>query len=218
MNSHKLTTNSSSKGFDAMFKLVLVGDSGVGKSNILSRFTRNTFTHEEKSTIGVEFATKIVNISLDDKEEKDIRIKTQVWDTAGQERYRAITNAYYRNAVGAILVIDITQDRDSTFQNVKRWLRELRSHASDDLVTVMAGNKIDLRETGRISKKDALDFAQKHNMQYFETSALTGTNVNIIFETLVKDIYKTACSDDQIINPTIQVENPNEHNTRRCCN
>lgn len=211
---------SSSKGFDAMFKLVLVGDSGVGKSNLLSRFTRNHFTHEEKSTIGVEFATKIVPINKDIGAE--VRIKAQVWDTAGQERYRAITNAYYRNAVGAVLVIDLTQDRNTTFSNAKRWLRELRNHASDDVVTVMAGNKIDLRESRTnfkcISKEDAEDFSRRHKIKYFETSALTGENVNLIFESLVHEIHKVVESDDNLDPKTIKVEaDCNETKQSRCC-
>ena len=112
----------SAGGFDYLFKIVLVGDSGVGKSNLLSRFTRNTFTEDEKSTIGVEFATRIVPMS-DGK-----RIKAQIWDTAGQERYRAITNAYYRGALGAALVYDISERK--SFDNVPRWLGELRDHAN----------------------------------------------------------------------------------------
>jgi hypothetical protein len=107
----------SAANFDHLFKIVLVGDSGVGKSNLLSRFTRNTFTTDEKSTIGVEFATRIVPM-VDEK-----KIKAQIWDTAGQERYRAITNAYYRGALGAMLVYDVT--KQSTFENIPRWLREV---------------------------------------------------------------------------------------------
>ncbi|KAK8476415.1 hypothetical protein V6N11_068368 [Hibiscus sabdariffa] len=103
--------------YDYLFKVVLIGDSGVGKSNLLSRFTKNEFSLESKSTIGVEFATR--SIRVDDKV-----VKAQIWDTAGQERYRAITSAYYRGAVGALLVYDVT--RHVTFENVERWLKELR--------------------------------------------------------------------------------------------
>ena len=103
--------------YDYLFKVVLIGDSGVGKSNLLSRFTRNEFSLESKSTIGVEFATRSMNV--DGK-----TIKAQIWDTAGQERFRAVTSAYYRGAVGALIVYDIT--RGHTFDNVARWLEELR--------------------------------------------------------------------------------------------
>lgn len=110
----------------------------AGKSNLLSRFTRDDFNTDEKSTIGVEFATRIVTM----KDGK--RIKAQIWDTAGQERYRAITTAYYRGALGALLVYDVT--KSSTFDNVPRWLRELKDHATRDIVLQVVGNKIDLTE------------------------------------------------------------------------
>ncbi|KAG0495115.1 hypothetical protein HPP92_006109 [Vanilla planifolia] len=119
--------------YDYLFKLVLIGDSGVGKSNLLSRFTRNEFNLESRSTIGVEFATRSLNV--------DGRIiKAQIWDTAGQERYRAITSAYYRGAVGALLVYDVT--RRPTFENVERWLRELREHTDPNIVVMLVGKQI----------------------------------------------------------------------------
>ncbi|KAG9343662.1 hypothetical protein JZ751_013833 [Albula glossodonta] len=108
--------------------VVLIGDSGVGKSNLLSRFTRNEFNLESKSTIGVEFATR--SIQVDGK-----TIKAQIWDTAGQERYRAITSAYYRGAVGALLVYDIA--KHLTYENVERWLKELRDHADNNIVIML---------------------------------------------------------------------------------
>ena len=111
-----------------VFLVVLIGDSGVGKSNLLSRFTRNEFNLESKSTIGVEFATR--SIQVDGK-----TIKAQIWDTAGQERYRAITSAYYRGAVGALLVYDIA--KHLTYENVERWLRELRDHADANIVIML---------------------------------------------------------------------------------
>ncbi|KAK9936620.1 hypothetical protein M0R45_013450 [Rubus argutus] len=114
--------------YDYLFKVVLIGDSGVGKSNLLSRFTRNEFSLESKSTIGVEFATR--SLDVDGKV-----IKAQIWDTAGQERYRAITSAYYRGAVGALLVYDVT--RNSTFESVERWLRELRDHTDPNIVVML---------------------------------------------------------------------------------
>uniref|UniRef100_A0A8C7CK90 Ras-related protein Rab-25 n=1 Tax=Oncorhynchus kisutch TaxID=8019 RepID=A0A8C7CK90_ONCKI len=122
--------------YDYLFKVVLIGDSGVGKSNLLSRFTRNEFNLESKSTIGVEFATR--SIQVDGK-----TIKAQIWDTAGQERYRAITSAYYRGAVGALLVYDIA--KHLTYENVERWLKELRDHADNNIVIMLVGNKSDLR-------------------------------------------------------------------------
>lgn len=130
--------------------MVLIGDSGVGKSNLLSRFTRNEFNLDSKSTIGVEFATR--SIQVDSK-----TIKAQIWDTAGQERYRAITSAYYRGAVGALLVYDISKHQ--TYENVTRWLKELRDHADANIVIMLVGNKSDLRHLRAVPTEEAKAFA-----------------------------------------------------------
>ncbi|XP_059065823.1 ras-related protein Rab2BV-like [Cryptomeria japonica] len=166
--------------YDYLFKVVLIGDSGVGKSNLLSRFSRNEFYLDSKSTIGVEFATK--TIQIDDK-----TIKAQIWDTAGQERYRAITSAYYRGALGALLVYDIT--KNSSFDNVKRWLRELRDHADSNIVILMAGNKSDLNHLRDVSADDAQIFAEKEGLSFIETSALQSTNVEKAFQSVLTEIY-----------------------------
>lgn len=167
--------------YDFLFKVVLIGDSGVGKSNLLSRFTRNEFCLESKSTIGVEFATR--TIQVDGK-----TIKAQIWDTAGQERYRAITSAYYRGAVGALLVYDIT--KNATFDNVKRWLRELRDHADSNIVIMLVGNKSDLNHMRAVSIDDAQDFAEKEGLSFMETSALESTNVEKAFQSILTEIYQ----------------------------
>ena len=157
-------------------QVVLIGDSGVGKSNLLSRFTQNQFNIESKSTIGVEFATK--SIVTEGK-----TIKAQIWDTAGQERYRAITSAYYRGAVGALLVYDI--HKHVTFQNVERWLKELRDHADASIVIMLVGNKSDLRHVRAVATEEAVAFAQKHNLAFMETSALDSTHVNEAFHKIL---------------------------------
>ncbi|KAI7727013.1 hypothetical protein M8C21_032356 [Ambrosia artemisiifolia] len=166
--------------YDYLFKIVLIGDSGVGKSNILSRFTRNEFCLESKSTIGVEFATR--TLQVDGK-----TIKAQIWDTAGQERYRAITSAYYRGAVGALLVYDITKSQ--TFDNVQRWLRELRDHADSNIVIMMAGNKSDLSHLRAVAEQDGQSLAEKEGLSFLETSALEAYNVEKAFQTVLTQIY-----------------------------
>ncbi|GMF36626.1 unnamed protein product [Phytophthora fragariaefolia] len=163
--------------YDYLFKIVLIGDSGVGKSNLLSRFTRNEFNLESKSTIGVEFATK--SIVAEGK-----TIKAQIWDTAGQERYRAITSAY----VGALLVYDIT--KHGTFENVERWLKELRDHADANTVIMLVGNKSDLRHLRAVSTEEAMAFAEKNNLAFIETSALEATGVDTAFQRILTEIYK----------------------------
>lgn len=166
--------------YDYLFKIVVIGDSGVGKSNILSRFTRNEFCLESKSTIGVEFATRTLQV-------EGKTVKAQIWDTAGQERYRAITSAYYRGAVGALLVYDITKRQ--TFDNVLRWLRELRDHADSNIVIIMAGNKSDLKHLRAVSEQDGQALAEKEGLSFLETSALEAFNVDKAFQTILADIY-----------------------------
>ncbi|KAJ9541787.1 hypothetical protein OSB04_028293 [Centaurea solstitialis] len=139
--------------YDYLFKIVLIGDSGVGKSNILSRFTRNEFCLESKSTIGVEFATRTLQV-------EGKTVKAQIWDTAGQERYRAITSAYYRGAVGALMVYDITKKQ--TFENVQRAIPESEAQA----------------------------MAEKDGLTFLETSALEANNVEKAFQTILLDIYQ----------------------------
>ncbi|KAG5222549.1 GTP-binding family protein [Salix suchowensis] len=129
---------------DYVFKVVVIGDSAVGKTQILSRFTKNDFCFDSKSTIGVEFQTRTVTI-------KDKVIKAQIWDTAGQERYRAVTSAYYRGALGAMLVYDIT--KRPTFDHVARWVEELRAHADNSIVIMLIGNKADLVTSGQFRQK-----------------------------------------------------------------
>ncbi|KAG8459564.1 hypothetical protein KFE25_000920 [Diacronema lutheri] len=167
--------------YDHLFKIVLIGDSGVGKSNLLSRFTRNEFSHESKSTIGVEFATRALTI-------EGKSVKAQVWDTAGQERYRAITSAYYRGAVGALLVYDVS--KMNSFENVERWLKELRDHAETNIVVMLVGNKADLHDLRQVRTEMATEFAETSELSFIETSALEALNVEAAFTQLLTEIYR----------------------------
>ncbi|MBN3272872.1 RB11A protein, partial [Polyodon spathula] len=161
--------------------VVLIGDSGVGKTNLLSRFTRNEFNLESKSTIGVEFATRSINV-------EGKTVKAQIWDTAGQERYRAITSAYYRGAVGALLVYDIA--KHLTYENGERWLKELRDHADSNIVIMLVGNKSDLRHLRAVPTDEARAFAEKNGLSFIETSALDSSNVELAFQTSLTEIYR----------------------------
>lgn len=195
--------------FDHLFKIVLVGDSGAGKSNLLSRFTRNTFTTDEKSTIGVEFATRIVPM-VDEK-----KVKAQIWDTAGQERFRAITNAYYRGALGALLVYDVSSeqsfkniygtgidgqplpaknDKDGKEVVLGNWHRELKEHANRDIVIILVGNKCDLSNQSmrQVPTEAGERLAAELDLPFIETSAKTGLNVDDAFNTVIKAIYENA--------------------------
>ncbi|CBI29902.3 hypothetical protein VitviT2T_012936 [Vitis vinifera] len=166
---------------DYVFKVVLIGDSAVGKSQLLARFARNEFNVDSKATIGVEFQTK--TLAIDQK-----AVKAQIWDTAGQERYRAVTSAYYRGAVGAMLVYDMTKRQ--SFDHMARWLEELRGHADKNIVIMLIGNKSDLGSLRAVPTEDAQEFAERENLFFMETSALEATNVETAFLTVLTDIYK----------------------------
>ncbi|KAF9272669.1 Ras- protein Rab-11A, partial [Mortierella alpina] len=152
---------------------VLRGDTAVRKSNLTARFTRNNFDMESKSTVGVEFTTK--NIQVD-----TVIIKAQVWDKAGIERYRAITSAYYTGAVGVLLVYDIVNR--ATFENVHRWLKECRDHVKEKAVIILVGNKSDLSHQRTVSTDEATRFAELHGISFIETSALDSSNVQLLFQ------------------------------------
>ncbi|MED6181913.1 Ras- protein raba3 [Stylosanthes scabra] len=165
---------------DYVFKVVVIGDSAVGKTQILSRFAKNEFCFDSKSTIGVEFQTRAVTIS-------GKLIKAQIWDTAGQERYRAVTSAYYRGALGAMVVYDITKRQ--SFDHVARWIEELRAHAHTSIVITLIGNKADLLDRRAVRTEDAVEFAEDQGLFFSETSALTGENVETAFFKILQQIH-----------------------------
>ncbi|GLT47561.1 hypothetical protein SLA2020_229800 [Shorea laevis] len=204
--------------YDYLFKVVLIGDSGVGKSNLLSRFTRNEFCLESKSTIGVEFATRTLQV-------EGRTIKAQIWDTAGQERYRAITSAYYRGALGALLVYDVT--KPTTFENVSRWLKELRDHADSNIVIMLIGNKTDLKHLRAVATEDAQSYAEREGLSFIETSALEAVNVEKAFQMILSEIYrkiskKSLSSEEPAAasikeGKTINVAAASEANAKKAC-
>lgn len=179
----------SDEAYNFVFKVVLIGESGVGKSNLLSRFTKNEFNHDSRTTIGVEFSTRTVELS-------GFTIKAQIWDTAGLERYRAITSAYYRGAVGALLVYDIT--KHLTYESVERWLKELHEHAVPNVVVMLVGNKIDLESERSVPTEEAKDFAEKNGLLFLETSALESTNVEAAFNSVLTEIHKAVGSKEVV--------------------
>ncbi|KAK9743205.1 hypothetical protein RND81_03G224100 [Saponaria officinalis] len=179
---------------DYVYKVVVIGDSAVGKSQLLSRFAKNEFSLDSKSTIGVEFQTRTLNI-------KSKVIKAQIWDTAGQERYRAVTSAYYRGALGAVVVYDITKRQ--TFDHVARWVDELRAHADTSIVIMLIGNKADLADKRAVTTEHAVEFAQEQGLFFSEASALSGDNVESAFLKVLEEIYSIASKK------TLDGNNPN---------
>lgn len=172
--------SSDDEGEEYLFKVVIIGDSAVGKSNLLSRYARNEFNMHSKATIGVEFQTQ--SMEIDGKE-----VKAQIWDTAGQERFRAVTSAYYRGAVGALIVYDIS--RSTTFDSVSRWLEELNTHSETTVARMLVGNKCDLGNIRAVSIEDGKNLAEKNGLFFMETSALDSTNVKTAFEMVIREIY-----------------------------
>ncbi|KAF3780325.1 Ras-related protein [Nymphaea thermarum] len=167
-------------GEEYLFKVVIIGDSAVGKSNLLSRYVRNEFDSNSKATIGVEFQTQ--SMEMDGKE-----VKAQIWDTAGQERFRAVTSAYYRGAVGALVVYDIS--RKATFQGIDRWLDELKTQLDTTVVRMLVGNKSDLANIREVTVEEGKSLAESEGMFFIETSALDSTNVKTAFEIVIREIY-----------------------------
>jgi small GTP-binding protein len=164
---------------DLLLKLVLIGDSGVGKSNLLGQFVRHQFNAESKTTIGVEFATKMLEVG-------GKSVKAQIWDTAGQERYRAITASYYKGAVGALLLYDVTAS--PTFRSVPKWLRELQEHAEAGAVVMLVGNKVDCEDERSVAAEEGAHYALKQRLLFAEASARDATNVAEAFDRLIREI------------------------------
>ncbi|CAN6457006.1 unnamed protein product [Victoria cruziana] len=171
--------------YDYLFKLLLIGDSGVGKSCLLLRFADDTYLESYISTIGVDF--KIRTIEQDGK-----TIKLQIWDTAGQERFRTITSSYYRGAHGIIIVYDVT-DQES-FNNVKQWLNEIDRYASDNVNKLLVGNKCDMAANKVVSSETAKSFADEIGIPFLETSAKDSTNVEQAFMTMAAEIKNRMAS------------------------
>ena len=169
------------ENYEMMFKVVLVGDSFVGKTNIMSKYLKNEFREDSKATVGVEFGSKQFTI-------EGHSVKAQIWDTAGQERYKAITSAYYKGAKGAFIVYDIT--RKNSFESVERWVSDIISVADKKITIILIGNKSDLEDQRQVTKEEAEEKANKLEIAFMETSALSGDNLEKAFEKMIDEIYK----------------------------
>jgi len=165
--------------FDYLFKVLLIGDSGVGKSSLLLRYSENNFSDAYISTIGVDF--KIKTLHLDDK-----AVKLQIWDTAGQERFRTITASYYRGAQGIIVVYDVTNQ--ASFDNIRKWLEEISRYAGSNVTRLLVGNKADLVEKRVVQAQMAEDLSQHLGISHVETSARSSANVEEAFHLLAQEI------------------------------
>lgn len=163
-------------------RLVLIGDSGVGKSSLLLRFADDSFTESFISTIGVDFRYRTIKV------ENNKEVKLQIWDTAGQDRFRSITSAYYRNADGIVMVYDVT--KMDSFEHVEEWLSEVDKYATENIVKILVGNKADLHHERQVPRETAQRFADKLGMTFLESSAKTATNVPQVFETVATELMR----------------------------
>ena len=172
--------------YEMMVKVILIGDSGEGKTNIMSKFLKNQFMEESKATIGVEFGSKLFN-------HEGHKIKAQIWDTAGQEKYKAITGAYYKGSKGALVVYDITQKK--TFENIEKWVNDLKAAGDPKITIILIGNKNDLDDKRQVSKDQGEEKARSFGCAFLETSAYSGDNIDKAFNLMVKEIYEKFSND-----------------------
>ena len=201
--------------YDYLFKLILVGDSYVGKTNILSKYIKDEFNLNTKSTIGVEFGTKILKI-------EDKIIKAQIWDTAGQERYKSITSTYYKGAKGAFIVYDITNRL--TFESVDKWIQDLNLNSDKNITLLLIGNKKDLADKREVTTEEGEEKAKSFGLAFLETSALTGENIDKVFDYILKEVFtkitiekKNSGEIDYInIGKNIEINDQTEK-TSTCC-
>ena len=196
---------SASVNFHYLFKYIIIGDSAVGKSNLLLQYAHNKFNDDYQATIGVEFGAK--NITVNNK-----IYRIQIWDTAGQENFRSITRAYYKNSVCAMVVYDITNK--DTFNNVQTWIEDCKNQSPKTIFMVLVGNKNDLEDKRQVKYEDGMELANKNGMMFYETSAKSGFNVEEIFNSSAKaiaqkiddgyyDLSNDSCGIKQGINASV---------------
>ena len=171
--------------YDHLYKIIIIGDTSVGKTALLSKYLKGVFPTSPLSTVATEFATTIIQIK------EGGYIKAQIWDTAGEEKYKSITYHHYKKSVGGLIVYDIT--KKSSFDNVKNWYNDLITKAEKGCIIALIGNKLDLVQRNErkreVSKEEAQSYAEDNHMLFYETSAYNGSNINDIFEELMQTIY-----------------------------
>ena len=205
-----------SSKYEYLFKIILIGSSGVGKSSILQRYMKNTFSTNYKITIGVDFLMKSVKID-------DQLVKLQVWDTAGQEKYKSMVSSYYRGAHVALIVFDLTSH--TSFEAIPSWIENFYMNGPDQKNTILIGNKKDLVEERQVTQEEAELFSQTNNMIYFETSAKEGDNIDYVFNYTAEkllEFYKADIKRQLTPNTQKQINNfqavrIEETDKKKCC-
>ena len=190
-----------SSSYDLLYKIIIIGDTCVGKSNILTRYLKNEFKENSKSTVGVELGSKFLKV-------KGIGAKVQIWDTAGQERYRSITSSYFKGSHGCFIVYDITSE--ISFDNVEKWYEQAQKEAGKDISVILVGNKCDLENERKVPKEKGEEKAKSFKCPFFETSALSKVNINEIFNEMVNNIYERTGGVKNEDEDDIEIINENE--------
>jgi len=200
--------------YDRLFKILLIGDSGVGKSCVLLRFADDSYSEQYISTIGVDF--KIKTMELAQPSGESIKAKLQIWDTAGQDRFRTITSSYYRGAQGIIVVFDVT-DRDS-FEHVSAWMAEVERYAGSDVNTLLIGNKKDLEDQRAVTFEEGEALAQTYKIRYVETSAKENVNVEEAFRVMANEIdSRLQAAPTKTAAPSIDLTSAKPVRQSQCC-
>ena len=200
--------------YDYLYKLLVIGDSGVGKSSILHRFCDNHYSENYLSTIGVDF--KIITI-----EHLGKKVKLQIWDTAGQERFRTITSSYYRGVQGAIIVFSVS-DLDS-FNHIPMWLNEIEKYSNENCCKILIGNKCDVHMKRAVDYTVAKEFADNNKLNYLECSAKQNINIKKLFDVIIDDIHEKTFKQFTENKKNIEVKTidllaqEKEKNAYKCC-
>ena len=203
-----MSTDLISQDYDYLFKVLLLGDSDVGKSSLILRYTEETFNSKLVNSIGVDFKMK--------KKEIDGKvIKVQIWDTAGHERFRSITYSYYRGANAIIIVFDLSDKK--SFISITEWLKQIEKHAKENVFKFLVGNKSDLVEQRKISYDEAKQYADEHELPYIETSAKEGININELFDSSIKSFLNNSNNFSGEKNIKLNSQNTNSSEKGICC-
>ena len=190
-----------------LYKILLLGDTSVGKTCFLMRYTDNTFQEIHMSTIGLDY--KLKNVQLDEGK----MYKIQIWDTAGQDRFRSITKNYYKGAHGIVLIYDITDKK--TFENVRNWVKQIKEEVSDKVCIILVGNKIDLEQKRVVSMEEGKKMAEQFDLMFFECSCKTGVNINDAFQELVEKTVENYSKIDDLREGNMI--NNKQNKKKKCC-
>ena len=194
--------------YDEKIKLMVIGETRVGKTSLIKKYTKDVFGGTYLTTVGIDFQEKIIHV-------EDKTVKLQIWDTAGQERFRNIAKSYFHTSDGFLLVYDITV-KDS-FEKLNYWYEQIKLNAPANTICIVAGNKCDLEEKRQVDKNEGDNFAKKYNLNFYETSAKEGNNVNVVFEVLSTEIIKDIKKNGHRNKRSSQVLKKNTKTKKKSC-